>query len=78
MKTKIQPELYREFEANSGYWTLFQKTDKIYEKETTDGGYRNTCARKHMGRKGGGTELCWPRHEVVQKLKELASNLCES
>lgn len=66
VKTKIQPELYREFEANSGYQTLFQKTNKIYENETTDGGYRNTCARKHMGRKGGaqssaGQDMRWCR-----------------
>lgn len=28
---------------------------------------------ERLGREGGGTELCWPRQELMQKLKELAT-----
>jgi hypothetical protein len=30
---------------------------------------------KRLGREGGGIELCWPRQEMMQKLKELATSV---
>lgn len=73
MKTRIQPQLHREFEASSGFLRLcFRKQIKYTENETVDDGY---CAGEHMGREGGGTELSWPRQEVMHKLKELATSV---
>lgn len=64
---------YTESETSSGYVRpCFRKQIKYTENETMDGGY---CAGEHMGREGGGTEPSWPRQEVTQNLKELATSV---